>query len=254
MALTLLELKELDDSILDDFALPFLSIDDCREDWNPGWVWHNEVFRPNLIMQCGQLETIFSNPAEFKKDLEMWSKMRFSVWYDLLRTTVQKYSLLHNYDRTEEIVDERNEKEMSSLARLGKVSNNSNDSGSGSSSNESSTSGDSTENSTNAVSAYNSAELAVKDKNTRTSNGTNSGTASSTYNEKSQSYNSGTSEMTDKGSKEISGNNTRKVRAYGNIGTTTTQQMLKEERELVVFSVSQFIIDDFKKQFCILVY
>ena len=40
----------------------------------------------------------------------------------------------------------------------------------------------------------------------------------------------------------------------GNIGVTTTQQMLKEEREAATFNVYSYIIEAFKKRFCIMVY
>lgn len=41
---------------------------------------------------------------------------------------------------------------------------------------------------------------------------------------------------------------------YGNIGVTTTQQMIEAERNVVQFSIIQKIIDDFKERFCICVY
>ena len=40
----------------------------------------------------------------------------------------------------------------------------------------------------------------------------------------------------------------------GNIGITTTQQMIKEERDISDFSIYDYIAEDFKKEFCILVY
>lgn len=40
----------------------------------------------------------------------------------------------------------------------------------------------------------------------------------------------------------------------GNIGITTTQQMIKEEREVAGFSIYDIIASDFKQKFCILVY
>ena len=40
----------------------------------------------------------------------------------------------------------------------------------------------------------------------------------------------------------------------GNIGVTTTQQMLKEEREAALFNLYDHIIEEFKKRFCIMVY
>lgn len=40
----------------------------------------------------------------------------------------------------------------------------------------------------------------------------------------------------------------------GNIGLTSTQQLIKEEREIAEFNLYSFIIDEFKQRFCILVY
>ena len=40
----------------------------------------------------------------------------------------------------------------------------------------------------------------------------------------------------------------------GNIGITTTQQMIKEEREVSTFNIYKYIADDFKKEFCVLIY
>lgn len=40
----------------------------------------------------------------------------------------------------------------------------------------------------------------------------------------------------------------------GNIGVTTTQQMLMEEREAAVFNIYDHIIEAFKKRFCIMIY
>ena len=40
----------------------------------------------------------------------------------------------------------------------------------------------------------------------------------------------------------------------GNIGITTTQQMIKEEREVSLFNIYKVIAEDFKKEFCIMIY
>lgn len=46
----------------------------------------------------------------------------------------------------------------------------------------------------------------------------------------------------------------RTMRAKGNIGVTTTQEMITQEREVAQFSLIDHIITDFKTQFCLLVY
>lgn len=43
-------------------------------------------------------------------------------------------------------------------------------------------------------------------------------------------------------------------REYGNIGVTTTQQMIEAERTVVRFNISDYIIESFKKRFCLLIY
>lgn len=40
----------------------------------------------------------------------------------------------------------------------------------------------------------------------------------------------------------------------GNIGITTTQQMIKEEREVAAFNIISAIAKDFKQKFCLMVY
>ncbi len=42
--------------------------------------------------------------------------------------------------------------------------------------------------------------------------------------------------------------------ARGNIGVTTTQQMIEEERRVVQFNIIDRIINDFKQRFCLLIY
>lgn len=47
---------------------------------------------------------------------------------------------------------------------------------------------------------------------------------------------------------------TRERREQGNIGITTTQQMIREERDISEFNVIQYIIDDFQNEFCLQIY
>lgn len=52
----------------------------------------------------------------------------------------------------------------------------------------------------------------------------------------------------------LDANGKRSGRAWGNIGVTTTQQMIEEQRRVVQFNLTNYIIDDFIKRFCILIY
>lgn len=46
----------------------------------------------------------------------------------------------------------------------------------------------------------------------------------------------------------------RTARMWGNIGVTTSQQMIKEQREVVEFNITDYIIESFIKRFCLLIY
>lgn len=46
----------------------------------------------------------------------------------------------------------------------------------------------------------------------------------------------------------------REMRAHGNIGVTTTQQMIEQEREVDKFNIYDVILRDFKIEFCVLKY
>lgn len=79
-----------------------------------------------------------------------------------------------------------------------------------------------TGNSENEVSAYNEDDFTNSNKNT-----------------------SGTTET---------GTVEHQIRAFGNIGVTTSTQMLKEFREVEQFNFVDYLTEDFKKRFCLLVY
>ena len=44
------------------------------------------------------------------------------------------------------------------------------------------------------------------------------------------------------------------LHAHGNIGVTTTQKLIREQRNIELFNIYDIIIEDFKMRFCILVY
>lgn len=46
----------------------------------------------------------------------------------------------------------------------------------------------------------------------------------------------------------------RTMRARGNVGVTTTQEMITQEREVAQFNLINHIVNDIKNQFCLLVY
>lgn len=50
------------------------------------------------------------------------------------------------------------------------------------------------------------------------------------------------------------GTHTRTGREHGNVGVTTSQQMIQSERDLVVFNMYDVIAESFIENFCLMVY
>ena len=64
----------------------------------------------------------------------------------------------------------------------------------------------------------------------------------------------GRTEIERGGESADTGSVTRETKRGGNIGVTMTQQMIEAEREVDKFNIYDFIVDSFKRRFCILVY
>ena len=81
---------------------------------------------------------------------------------------------------------------------------------------------------------------------------------STTVTNSATAYNSNTFADTAKsntaGSNQGNSSGTFRSRVHGNIGVTTSQQMLTAQREVVQFCMTQYIIDDFISRFCLGVY
>ena len=103
----------------------------------------------------------------------------------------------------------------------------------------------------NPIENYDRQEESESD-NSGTSGGTTTSTNSNT------SYDSDTFTDTGKavssGSNTTKGNSKFKSRVHGNIGVTTTQQMIEQERRSVEFCKTEYIINDFIDRFCVGVY
>lgn len=84
-----------------------------------------------------------------------------------------------------------------------------------------------------------------------------SGNTEGTSENKTAGYNSAGADVPESkssASSSASSENKRTGRAYGNIGVTTTQQMIEEERRISEFDIDHVIIQEFKKTFCLLIY
>ena len=196
-----------------------------------------DALRDMLLAECAELEVIYPAPSVFKTILNAWCVYRKKMWLDMWNTTNLEYNPINNYDRTET--------ETIKTDRTGKANN------SGSNTN---THSDSTN-----ITGQNGTV-------TRTENryGFNSSVddvpvakvvetpSQYTSNETGTSNDSGTST----GNSSIDENEsiTRSLHNYGNIGVTTTQEMIQQQREIIKFDFIENVVNEFKAKFCLMVY
>lgn len=179
-----------------------------------------------ILMETMELETLYPSPSWFSRVLDVWSAVKLPVWEELEKTLHYDYNPIHNYDRTEEWTDED----------------------SGTSSGTGSSSGNSTNNSTN-----NSTDSTVQK-----ATAFNSDTAKETGRAENTGESAGNVEAnytTDTDSSEQYQKTLKRTgHASGNIGVTTTQEMIQAQRDVVRFTVYDTILQDFKSNFCVQVY
>ena len=203
---------------------------------------NKENFINVLLIETTELELLYSDPGFLKFAIGAWSKKEVPIWEKLEATLHYDYDPIYNTDKTEtETVTEE---------KTGKrnIDGSSTDSGSATSTTTNNYKRDETATDVRSVSAYDSDTLKTAEQtaNEILADNTDSSTNSSTS--------TGTSTLSQNTNSEDKGTVTRELRTFGNIGVTTTQSMIEEERKVVQFCIDDYIINSFKRKFCILVY
>lgn len=200
--LSVMGLYNYDDSIFDDMVLP--TSDHLDKD----------TLVQNILVECSELEILYTDPTFFKKILEIWSKARVHVWQKLADTMDYEYNPIWNKDVKDTEYIKRTKDESTTYSDTAS----------------STTSGTNT----NKGVAFNSNDLENREQDQTSgsmSSSDNSTTRDAGYNDEDREYIS-----------------------QGNQGVTSTQQLIKEEREISQFSLYDIIISEFKTRFCLLVY
>ena len=215
---------------------------------------NKDVLIDNILYEAASLEAYYPDPNFMKFMIGRWSFMNQSVWQKLYDTTVLDYNPIYNYDRTEEWTE--NEKMLDGRTAASTETETRNLKTGETSRTDSN--GDVTTTGTMKtelnVSGYNEvtftpSEETIETPDTMTSNNVIvDGTRDST--------NTGTVSIDKKDTESLDrkSDNLRTGRAFGNIGVTTTQQMIQQERETVTFNMYKVITDSFVDRFCLMVY
>ena len=159
----------------------------------------------NLLLESAELEVLFPDPVTLKTAVKFWSRKSLPVWQELYDTTQYDYNPIWNKDGTFTELETRN------LAGLEtrNLTGGSQDSGTGSSTTE------------YDVFGYNSETAAHESKTTD----------SNSYSRTSSSTQGGTINQTDTGTVK------RERTEQGNIGITSTQELIERQRAVVEFTL-----------------
>ncbi len=179
-------------------------------------------FVDEILSELGQLEALYPNAEVFKRILKAWSNTRLTEWQRVETALTAEYNPIHNFDRNEDYSDTNTEKETGKSNSTSSTESNANG----------------TNENTESETAFNTESFKNRTKNAGTD------TASSTASATNESNNTVTRETKVQHTAHL----------YGNIGVTTSQQMINEELAMRRGDLESYIIDDFKHRFCLMVY
>ena len=178
-----------------------------------------ELLKSNIIVECAELEVLYADYQFFRYAIGIWSLKQLPIWERMKRAIDLEYNPLENYDRREEWTD--NEETDRSANTSSTTHTDSGNSGVD----------------YHYVNGFNDNSQVLQSQDTSTASYDADGT--------------GTVSGTESGTKD----STHSGRTHGNIGVTTSQQMLQSELDLAPrLNLYDIISRDFRNRFCILIY
>ena len=220
----------------------------------------DDIQLPNAISREGVVNCILEmhghaalahpDPFYMRRAIKAWSERRVPIWRKLVVTTEYEYNAIHNYDRNEKITETTREtRNTSQNAKQTTKTSQDTEREYSDETNQEERPDVQTE---NKVSAENTDEYQPESMNATTGSTQTSGDAN------------GTETIGVTGNADISGTQTGTETVehtfehtnitQGNIGVTTTQQMIQAERDIVNYSVIEVIAQEYRDRFCLDIY
>lgn len=201
----------------------------------------------NILYECAELEILFPDYDVCKSMIGLWSKFNLPTWERIYNASLKEYNPIENYNRTEIETIHTNDTDSHTGNDIRKHS--------GTDTQLTSTHGteENVGNDTNLnqVAGYNGNRLIDHDKaeldHSHTITDDNTGSNATTYGK--------TETLTHGETVTREGENVRENHTSGNIGVTTSQQMLDQEIDIAYkINIFSIILESFKERFCLLVY
>lgn len=195
-----------------------------------------------ILEKYGMQALVRPDPSYMKKHIGVWSHRKLWTWTKLYDTLNLKYNPIDNTDKYEDYTDTR----TTERTTAGKTASTSG--GTDSRTENETTSGTRNETTEHDVSAENASYY--QPDNRDTTRGSNEDSRENTAR--------GTTSLTSNGTNSETENyiDTFKhtLHTHGNIGVTTTQQMIEAERESVRYNLVEEIAADYQAAFCLDIY
>lgn len=222
-----------------------------------------ETVRLAIFHEAADFNVVYPDPQILKSMIGAWSAHRVAIWTRLKAVAEAQYDMLNNYDRkeTESIGREEEHSIQTSQTTNTEESQTGTDTTAQSGTDSTSQGGTvhNTGSDTGSKTAFDSNTLQVTDKEEAASTETRNLTDTRTLdleNERSldlSTTRSARGSGTDSGTR--SEDVTRTLRSYGNIGVTSSQQLLEQEIQLSYkIDLVNIIAVDFVENFCVEVY
>ena len=240
--LDLLGIYQFDNTVLDLLEVP--------EDEDGNELIDKDTLKDNLLMDTAEMEILYPDASFLKLAIGAWSKKQVPIWSELYASTQYEYNPIWNVDG--KIVEDRELEGTDYRTDDHTTERTHNDTMERTHDDTMERTHDDTLTTDNGTYGYNSSALAPESKIENAHDGTitdaHTGTISDAY--------TGTITDTDTGTikHDTSDTGTITTTRTGNIGITSTQSLIKEQRDVVQFNIMDYIINDFKNRFCLLVY
>ena len=240
--LDLLGIYQFDNTVLDLLELP--------EDENGNELIERDTLKDNLLMNTAEMEILYPDASFLKLAIGSWSKKQVPIWTELYKSTQFEYNPIWNVDGT--VVEERDLAGTDYRTDDHTTERTHDDSMERTHDDTLERTHDDTLTTDNDVYGYNSATAAPESKVTADHDGTITDAHTGTITD----AHTGTITDTDTGTINHDTTDTGSITTTrtGNIGVTSTQSLIKEQRDVVQFNIMDYIINDFKNRFCLLVY
>lgn len=208
----------------------------------------------NIMLQGGEFEVLYSDPVFMRQAVGSWGRKCYNTFSRWITAQSIQYNPLENYDRNELLTDQYYKNASSSARRDSGNTRTFDNQDKRTIDTEDERTLDTTRTSEDKVSAYDSNVYQPSEKNTTEDDGTDtlthSGTDTVDYSGTiKDEYGEGTS-----GNENENSTNTHSGRVHGNIGVTSSQQLLTSEYEVARFNIIDQITDMFILEFCIPLY